>query len=400
MAEENDKEVKEEKKGKDKRQKQKPITSKVTKSSFTHKYLACHLKMHTGRVTGFDWSFNEKLVATTGDDRSIGLWILQGVRDEDNKQPLKSIKVNVELDDAVKIRFYPDDKAFFVNLYNDNSIRGFKITKKDKGSYTATAALDFKTGHEGEITDMGISSNGKFLFTSDNGTNIRVWAPKGELLESIDSKQIKNNHTAVSTCGRFIATCGFTPDVKVWEVVFTKNGEFQQVVRAFELKGHRAAVYNFSFSAGTERMATVSKDGTWRLWDTNVDYKQQQDPYLLQTRELDGITFSSRIALTPDGLTVAITRGGSISIFSAKNGELLEEIRDIFAGDITEISFSRDGMFLGACGDRVLSLFHNIPGVRAKIKDFEELNKKATGALAERLRKQIKECSKKLEKYE
>lgn len=75
--------------------------------------------MHTGNVSGFDWSFNEKLLATTGDDRSIGLWILQGVRDEDNKQPLKSIKVNVELDDAVKIRFYPDDKSvkFCINEF-------------------------------------------------------------------------------------------------------------------------------------------------------------------------------------------------------------------------------------------------------------------------------------------
>ena len=61
---------------------------------------------------------------------------------------------------------------------------------------------------------------------------------------------------------------GFTADVKVWEVAFDKGGNYKDVSRAFELKGHTAGVYHFSFSEGSTRMATVSKDGTWKLWDT------------------------------------------------------------------------------------------------------------------------------------
>ena len=62
---------------------------------------------------------------------------------------------------------------------------------------------------------------------------------------------------------------GFTSDVKVWEVVYDKSGTFKEVTRAFELKGHTAGVYHFSFSQGSNRMASVSKDGTWKLWDTD-----------------------------------------------------------------------------------------------------------------------------------
>lgn len=54
-------------------------------------------------------------------------------------------------------------------------------------------------------------------------------------------------------CGRFVASCGFTPDVKVWEVCFGKKGDFQEVVRAFELKGHSAAVHFFAFSNDSRR---------------------------------------------------------------------------------------------------------------------------------------------------
>ena len=53
-----------------------------------------------------------------------------------------------------------------------------------------------------------------------------------------------------------LLTCfqqGFTPDVKVWEVVFDKSSNFKEVKRAFELKGHGAAVYSFDFNNDSRR---------------------------------------------------------------------------------------------------------------------------------------------------
>lgn len=52
---------------------------------------------------------------------------------------------------------------------------------------------------------------------------------------------------------RFVASCGFTPDVKVWEVCFGKTGDFREVTRAFELKGHSAGVHAFAFSNDSHR---------------------------------------------------------------------------------------------------------------------------------------------------
>lgn len=57
----------------------------------------------------------------------------------------------------------------------------------------------------------------------------------------------------MSSLVRFVASCGFTPDVKVWEVCFGKTGDFREVTRAFELKGHSAGVHAFAFSNDSHR---------------------------------------------------------------------------------------------------------------------------------------------------
>lgn len=73
-------------------------------------------------------------------------------------------------------------------------------------------------------------------------------------------------------CVFIVCIVGFTPDVNVWEVEFTKNGDFKEVRQAFVLKGHTAGVYSFAFNNDSTRVASVSKDGTWKLWNTNGQF--------------------------------------------------------------------------------------------------------------------------------
>ena len=91
-----------------------------------------------------------------------------------------------------------------------------------------------------------------------------LWFFAGELIDTITTRQMTNNFCAVSPCGRFVASSGFTPDVKIWEIT-----QDLKIVRAMELKGHNSGVYSFSFNGDSSRVATVSKDKTWKLWDTD-----------------------------------------------------------------------------------------------------------------------------------
>lgn len=54
----------------------------------------------------------------------------------------------------------------------------------------------------------------------------------------------------------------------MWEVKFAKTGEYQKTVNVFNLSGHNSGIYDLAFDKDTSHIATVSKDGTWKIFDT------------------------------------------------------------------------------------------------------------------------------------
>ncbi|CAL8266129.1 unnamed protein product [Merluccius merluccius] len=357
--------------------------------SFSHPLVASILKGHSGNITSIDFSSNGKYLASCADDRTVRIWSVKDFMDREHK----CLRANVDLDHATLVSFSPDSRAFITWLSNGDTIRIFKMIKKEDGSFTFKAAPeDFPQKHKGAILNIGIAETGKFIMSASSDTSIHIWDLKGEILASINTNQITNSYAAISPCGRFVASCGFTPDVKVWEVCFGKSGEFREVTRAFDLKGHSAGVHSFAFSNNSHRMVSVSKDGTWKLWNTDVEYKKQQDPYLLRTVNCSS-SEGSLVALSPDGRVCAISDGCDVTMFDTSTGQLEEELRGVHSGEITGLRFDINGRFLVCSGDKAVRVFHNAPGYRAAIKDMQEMLKKAQNeAMKQRLQQQIKDA--------
>ena len=140
------------------------------------------------------------------------------------------------------------------------------------------------------------------------------------------------------------------------------------------------------------RMVTVSKDGTWKLWNTNVEYKKQQDPYLLKTVPCVS-SEGSLAALSPDGRVVAISDGCNLAMYNAASGELEEEMHGVHSGPINDLRFDVNGRFLVCSGDKAIRVFHNAPGYRAAIRDMQDMLKKAQNeAMKQRLQQQINDA--------
>ncbi|KAJ3589055.1 hypothetical protein NHX12_009903 [Muraenolepis orangiensis] len=362
--------------------------------SFSHPLVASTLKSHSGNVTSIDFSSNGKYLASCADDRTVRIWSVKDFMDREHK----CLRANVDLDHATLVSFSPDSRAFITWIFNADTIRIFKMIKKEDGSFIFKAAPeDFPQKHKGSILNIGIAETGKFIMSASSDTSIHIWDLKGEILASINTNQITNSYAAISPCGRFVASCGFTPDVKVWEVCFLKSGEFKEVTRAFDLKGHSAGVHAFAFSNDSHRMVSVSKDGTWKLWNTNVEYKKQQDPYLLLTVSCSS-SEGSLAALSPDGRVVAISDGCDVAMYDATTGRLEEELRGVHAGDITGLRFDVNGRFLVCSGDKAIRVFHNAPGYRAAIKDMQEMLRRAQNeAMKQRLQQQIRDAQRALD---
>ena len=88
----------------------------------------------------------------------------------------------------------------------------------------------------------------------------------------------------------------------MWEVKFTRSGDFEKVVRAFNLSGHSSGVYSFSFSADSSKVATVSKDGSWKVFNTDIEYTKGQDASVLVSGGYDlDSSQPSKVSISPDG---------------------------------------------------------------------------------------------------
>lgn len=139
-------------------------------------------------------------------------------------------------------------------------------------------------------------------------------------------------------------------------------------------------------------MVSVSKDGTWKLWNTDVEYKKQQDPYLLKTVPCSS-SEGSRVALSPDGRVVAVSDGCNVAMYDAASRKLEEEMHGVHSMEITDLRFDINGRFLVCSGDKAIRVFHNAPGYRAAIKDMQDMLRKAQNeAMKQRLQQQIKEA--------
>ncbi|KAL8591952.1 hypothetical protein ACOMHN_020430 [Nucella lapillus] len=363
-------------------------SKKTTFVPFTHQWLACTLKGHSSRVVSFDFSPNGKYVVSASDDRVMMLWSTK----EFSQKEHKFIRMNVELDSVTNIKFSPDSRAVVGSLANSNTVRVFRIGKKEDGSGNVgvLGTVDFPKAAPAEIQNIGVSSKGTFIMAGMTGTQLVVYDLKGEQLELINTHQMSNNYSCVSPCGRFVACSGFTPDVKIWEVSGT--GGDVKVVRAMELKGHNSGVYCFSFNGDSSRVATVSKDGTWKLWDTDVRYSQGQDAKLLFSGPVS-LQGPNLIALSPDGRTVAISGQSSVVFWDSVAEQELQTLQKLHAEPITSLCFDLTNRYLLTSGDKQLQVVHNVPGHHATVAQLQEKEKKATSAgMRDRIRNQIKDA--------
>jgi len=370
----------------------------------SHPLLYSILKGHTGAVCGFDFSSNGKLVASCSEDRTVRLW---NVKDFALKEH-KYTRGNVEFDYPSCISLSPDSRAFIVALGTEHLLRVYKIhkTKKEDGTphMSVTQEFDFPKEHKIDIISVAISPNGKYIMSADKKTNVVIWTTKGEILERIDTLLIYNTHVCVSPCGNLVAACGFTPEVKFWHIGFNKNNEFLQSTKTMGLKGHSDSVLSFSFTNDSKRVATISKDQTWRIWDIDVDYLKGQDAYLLITgSHVYEPDVPVHIALSPDHFTVAISLGRSIQLINAASQELDETLDNVHPGDISALQWFSDSRQLASAGglDKSIRLWHNVPGIKASIADLtSKLPKAKSESLKERIQVQINEAQDYLAKFQ
>lgn len=142
-------------------------------------------------------------------------------------------------------------------------------------------------------------------------------------------------------------------------------------------------------------MVTASKDGTFRIWNTNIRYQLNQDPYLIASGSFDDMRQNFALAsMSPNGDSIAIACRRSIRVYGADNAVEEGRIDDAHGNEyIVGLKFSVDGRYFVSAADKICRVFHNVAGYKAQVRRSKEQLKSAHGeALRERLIEQLREA--------
>ncbi|XP_039291960.1 LOW QUALITY PROTEIN: transducin beta-like protein 2 [Nilaparvata lugens] len=319
--------------------------------------------------------------------RAVFIWNTKDWKGKEHKY----LRQNIELDHANLIKWAPNSKALIINRATENQIEIYKVNKTDTWITCSPSGIKFPKIHEDETISIGISVRGKYMMSCSASNQLTIWDLKGTVLETIDTYLINTNKAQVSPCGRFVAASGFAPDVKVWEVIFKKTGEFSKVSRAFELKGHSAGVHDFGFNCDSSKMATVSKDGTWKVFNTKIEFEKGEDPHLILTGSCKAFKGDSKakLAFSPNGEVVAIACKNALALYSALTGECDAVIEDIYQGPIHSVMFDAASELLLTSGEKHVRVFHNVTGRRTAIATAKQKLQSSANSAATKERLQI-----------
>ncbi|CBZ50172.1 hypothetical protein NCLIV_006480 [Neospora caninum Liverpool] len=172
-----------------------------------------------------------------------------------------------------------------------------------------------------------IASKGEWICTAseEDDTEIRVWAPTGELLASVDTKQVQTFQFACSPSdGRFLGCAAWSAGVKLYEIK-RKNGLFVKMEKAMDLRTSKGTKC-LAVSPDNTRAVSLDKSGELTLWSIDVRYFVSEDPKSL-------LSLPHALEAPCDAETL-------------ENPKDEESVAEAFRTQVSQLAFAADGKIL------------------------------------------------------
>lgn len=139
-------------------------------------------------------------------DRTILIWYL---KDLSTTKDRKTFRINVEFDHVYKVTWSPDTKALVGFKAMGNAIEVYRVDRKEGVFFNYAKGITFSRYHENDdVVNMDIASNGKFIMTASNKTDLVLWDVRGNVLEHLNTFTMTNYSARISPCGRYVGVSG------------------------------------------------------------------------------------------------------------------------------------------------------------------------------------------------
>lgn len=206
----------------------------------------------------------------------------------------------------------------------------------------------------GAVTGLHFHSDNQRLFTTGADGFLRLWKP----VALADANAAANMPTGSSEGFQWPVTpAGSTPLAGNSDasILFAggADGKVRQVNSADgtvqrTLEGHVANVTDLAVAPNNQRLASVARDATLRLWNLT------DGASLFEAKHPAPI---SAVSWSPDSLTVATAaEDGAVRLYAADSGKLLEKFSGNAAGWSSVAWLNTAGLFVTASSDRALRI--------------------------------------------
>jgi len=241
------------------------------------------MRGHTGPVLGVAMSRDGSQVASASADRTARLWSA-GAGAEVKLLARESTAV-------LRAAFSPDGQLLATTLADG------RIKLWDTGSGNAVQNL---TGHNGSVFSIAFSSDGRLLVSGGQDGTVRIWSVSGVVERVLRGHEGPVSAVAISNDGRQVASGGADGTVRVWEVASGKE--------IATLKDHAGSVDALAFGPDGRWVVSGGSDKVLRVWD--VANSKQVNMLERHIFSITGITVS------PGGKSLATSdSGGNVMLW-------------------------------------------------------------------------------------
>ncbi len=203
--------------------------------------------------------------------------------------------------------------------------------------------------HEGQITAVTFSPDGKLLASASTSGTIRLWNPEtGKLIRELPGHKDGAYGLSFSPDGSRLASAGADSLLRLWDVITGKE------LRSY--RGHADKAVSVAFAPDGKTLASGSYDGSIRIWDVATGAEMRR---LLGHEER-----VTSVAFHPDGRMLAsggtattdpVLPNGNISPVDETDYVRLWDVSTgdevyRFPGRGSSVAFSANGLFLAAAG--------------------------------------------------
>ncbi|OJZ90793.1 hypothetical protein ASPFODRAFT_706175 [Aspergillus luchuensis CBS 106.47] len=202
-----------------------------------------HELAHLGKITNVAFSFDNRMLACTSDDRTITLW----------DTATWNIKHTIHDEHVLDLTVFSPDSNLISAGPLQNSVQ---LWSTKSGTLEQTLK-----GHVNHATTVAFSPDGQLVASGSYDNTVKLWkvAP-GREEPSMDHHPEPIEGVILSPDDRLVATYSLDSTVKLWGA---ENG---RLVRT--LKGHHDEVTAAAFSPSSKLLASSSSDRTVRVWNT------------------------------------------------------------------------------------------------------------------------------------